>query len=130
MRRLPWWAILLAGCDPHPAPVARGSAAGDAQAGAPVFRRCAACHTISRSGTDTDGPNLYGVVDAPVAARRPRYGYTAALQDAGGTWDRRRLDTWLTNPRRMVPGTSMNFAGLSDPKERADVIAYLAAHAP
>lgn len=131
IRRLPWWALLLAGCDPHSAtPVAAGTAGGDASAGAVVFRRCAACHTISRDGSDTDGPNLYGVVGAPVAERRPRFAYTAALQGFGGRWDRKRLDAWLANPRRVVPGTAMAFAGLSDPKDRADVIAYLAANGP
>ncbi|TXC70111.1 cytochrome c family protein [Sphingomonas ginsenosidivorax] len=129
LRRLPWWALLLAGCDPH-SPAPRQTTGGDAAAGAIVFRRCAACHTITSSGSDTDGPNLYGVVGAPVAERRPRFAYTAALQAAGGVWDTKRLDTWLANPRRMVPGTAMNFVGLQDPKDRADVIAYLAANGP
>jgi cytochrome c len=129
MRRLPWLAVLLAGCGPQTAEPRR-TGGGDAQAGAVVFRRCAACHTISSSGPDTDGPNLYGVVGAPVAERRPRFAYTAALQGLGGSWDPKRLDAWLANPRRMVPGTAMNFAGLRDPKDRADVIAYLAANGP
>jgi len=129
MRHLPWLAVLLAGCGPQP-PEPRRTGGGDAQAGAVVFRRCAACHTISSSGPDTDGPNLYGVVGAPVAERRPRFAYTAALQGLGGSWDPKRLDAWLANPRRMVPGTAMNFVGLRNPKDRADVIAYLAANGP
>jgi cytochrome c len=40
------------------------------------------------------------------------------------------MDQWLANPRRMVPGTTMAFAGLADPKDRADVIAYLATQRP
>ena len=124
-----WSTVLLAGCDPHPS-APRQTAGGDASAGAAVFRRCAACHTISSSGSDTDGPNLYGVVGAPVAERRPRFAYTAALQRFGGVWDRKRLDAWLANPRRLVPGTAMTFAGLPNPKDRADVIAYLAANGP
>ncbi len=120
-------AIGLAGCGSSPA----GSSEEDAVAlGAVVFRRCAACHTIGSGGSDTDGPNLYGVVGAPVAARRVRYGYTANPKALGGVWTEQRLDTWLTNPRRMVPGTSMAFAGLSDPKDRANVIAFLAAQDP
>ncbi len=127
MRWLPWLAILLAGCDSHPTQ-SRQAGGGDVQAGAVVFRRCAACHTISSSGTDTDGPNLFGVVGAPIAARRPRFAYTAALQGLSGNWDRKRLDAWLADPRQLVPGTTMRFTGLRSPKDRADVIAYLAAN--
>ena len=61
----------------------------------------------------------------PIAQNSPRFGYTAALRQVGGTWTRDRLDAWLTNPKALVPGTSMGFAGLSDPLDRADVIAYL-----
>lgn len=116
-------AATLAGCSPAVEGATRQIAAGKQ-----VFRRCAACHTVSLDGPDTDGPNLYGVVGAAVAQRRPRFAYTAALQAFGGTWDRERLDAWLANPRRLVPGTAMTFAGLPDPKDRADVIAYLAAN--
>ncbi len=120
-------AVGLAGCGSSPA----GSSEEDPVAlGAVVFRRCAACHTIGSGGSDTDGPNLYGVVGAPVAARRVRYGYTANLKALGGVWTEQRLGIWLTNPRRLVPGTSMAFAGLPDPGDRANVIAFLAAQGP
>ncbi|MGB3742925.1 MAG: cytochrome c family protein, partial [Xanthobacteraceae bacterium] len=32
---------------------------------------------------------------------------------------------WLIKPTAYVPGTAMTFAGLSNDKQRADVIAYL-----
>jgi cytochrome c len=120
-------SVLLAGCgSPAPQP------AGDkrVEAGAAIFRRCTACHTIGRDASDTDGPNLYGVVGAPVAERRPRYGYTAGLKSLGGVWTAERLDTWLTNPRRMVPGTTMAFGGLSNADDRANVIAFLSTQGP
>jgi cytochrome c len=69
-------------------------------------------------------------VGGPIGERRPRFSYTAGLKALGGTWDAERMDRWLTNPRRMVPGTTMAFAGLPDPKDRADVIAYLATQGP
>ncbi|WP_245501250.1 c-type cytochrome [Lichenibacterium minor] len=102
----------------------------DAGRGATVFRACSACHTIGRGGADVDGPNLYGVVGARVAERRPRYGYTQALRDSGGTWTEARLDAWLTDPAAFAPGTAMHFPGLPDAGERADVIAYLGAQGP
>jgi cytochrome c len=105
-------------------------AKADPARGAEVFRICSACHSIGRGGPDVDGPNLYGVVGAPIAERRPRYGYTQALRDIGGIWTEQRLDVWLTNPVAFAPGTAMHFAGLDDAKDRADVIAYLATQGP
>lgn len=123
-------AALLPGAAP---PVAVASAAGgaaDPGHGASVFGACSACHTVGRGGADVDGPNLYGVVGSRVAGRRPRYGYTQALRDAGGTWTEDRLNAWLTDPAAFAPGTAMHFPGLPDPRDRADVIAFLATQAP
>ena len=94
-------------------------------AGATVFHQCAACHTINQGSPDLAGPNLHDIVGQPVGQHRPRFGYTVALQSVGGRWTRARLDRWLTSPQRFAPGTSMHFAGLADPLDRADVIAYL-----
>ncbi|MEG8013870.1 c-type cytochrome [Sphingomonas sp. 22R3R2A-7] len=80
--------------------------------------------------TDTDGPNLYGVMGGPIGERRARFSYTAGLKALGGRWDDARMDRWLTNPRALVPGTTMNFGGLRDPADRADVIAYLKTQGP
>jgi cytochrome c len=35
------------------------------------------------------------------------------------------MSDWLANPKKFAPGTKMTFAGLSNPEERANVIAYL-----
>ena len=110
---------------PPGAPIVSRLALADPANGAHLFRRCAACHTIGADGTDTDGPNLHGVLNGPVARRRPRFAYTAALAGVGGSWTPDRMDRWLTSPRAFAPGTSMAFPGLPDPQDRADVIAYL-----
>ena len=115
---------------PRPPSAAAGPRIADAGRGSTVFRTCAACHSVGRGGPDVDGPNLYGVVGAPVAGRRPRYGYTQALRDVGGVWTERRLDAWLTDPASFAPGTAMHFAGLEDTGDRADVIAFLASQGP
>ncbi|WP_237477666.1 c-type cytochrome [Lichenibacterium dinghuense] len=123
-------AALLPGAPPHPAGASAAGGAADPGRGASVFGACSACHTVGRGGADVDGPNLYGVVGSRVAGRRPRYGYTQALRDAGGTWTEDRLSAWLTDPAAFAPGTAMHFAGLPDARDRADVIAFLATQAP
>lgn len=112
------------------AAVRTSAGAADPARGASLFQTCSACHTIGRGGADVDGPNLYGVVGARIAGRRPRYGYTQALRDVGGVWTAPRLDAWLTSPAAFAPGTAMRFPGLPDARDRADVIAYLAAQGP
>jgi len=119
-------ATRLAAAGPHPDRAALARVASVA-AGGRLFARCAACHTIRRDAPDHDGPNLFGVMGAPVAQSRPRFAYTAALQRVGGRWTPERMDAWLTAPQRFAPGTSMRFPGLSDPLDRADVIAYVQA---
>lgn len=96
-------------------------------AGGRLFRQCAACHSIRSGESDRDGPNLFAVMEKPVAWNRPRFSYTDALRAAGGRWTAERMDAWLTSPNRFAPGTSMSFPGLRDPLDRADVIAYLQA---
>ncbi len=129
--------LLLAGCSgddgaerrtrlgPNPT-FARLMQVADADAGRRRFGQCAACHSIAAGGADRNGPNLHGVFGAAIAQNRPRFGYTDALQAQRGVWDARRLDAWLADPRRTVPGTSMAFAGVRDPLARADLISYLA----
>ena len=93
-------------------------------AGGRLFRQCMACHTIGRGAPNGAGPNLYAVFGRPIAAD-PTYGYTHALKSLGGIWDPMRLDAWLAAPSKVAPGTKMAYAGLDDPLDRADMIAYL-----
>lgn len=130
-------ALLLTACSSRDDKEARRRAAGpspspaallrvaSASAGQKVFGQCYACHAIDASAADRSGPNLFGVMGAEVAQRRPRFPYTSALQAFGGRWTPERMDAWLTNPKRLVPGTAMGFPGLADPLDRADLIAYL-----
>jgi len=124
--RWPLLALALAGCGSN----SDTGTISQIASGERVFRRCTACHTIGQYAGDTDGPNLYAVMGNPIGERRPRFSYTAGLKALGGNWDAKRMDAWLTNPRKMVPGTTMAFAGLPDPKDRADVIAYLSTQGP
>ncbi len=92
--------------------------------GAQVVKQCQACHNFEEGQGPKVGPDLYGVVGRPVASV-PGFNYSAALKKLGGTWTFDALNKWLTKPSADAPGTAMTFAGLSNPKQRADVIAYL-----
>jgi cytochrome c len=48
------------------------------------------------------------------------------MKSANITWDAKALDAYLADPQKAVPGNQMPFSGITDPKQRADVIAYLA----
>jgi cytochrome c len=101
------------------------NAAGDAKAGAKVYKRCAVCHTNDKGGGDGLGPNLFGIMGRK-AATRPGFAYSAPLQKAGVVWDEANLTKWAAGPARMVPGTKMAFPGITSKKQQADVVAYLA----
>ena len=53
------------------------------------------------------------------------FAFSDALAGVGGNWDWTSLGHWLASPKAMAPGTKMTFAGLSNPEERANVIAFL-----
>ena len=95
-------------------------------AGRRLFGQCAACHTIGRGAGHRAGPNLHAILGRPIAGD-PRYGYTAALEARGGRWTVEAMDAWLQSPARFAPGTKMNYPGMADPLDRADMIAYLRA---
>lgn len=99
-------------------------ASASAERGATVAKQCGVCHNFEEGQGPKIGPDLYGIVDRPIASVKG-FNYTPALKAKGGKWTFAALNKWLTNPRADVPGTAMTFAGLSNEKQRADVIAYL-----
>lgn len=118
-----------------PAPAASGDealtliATADVQAGQSVAKKCAACHTFNEGGANRVGPNLFGVIGADIAAHEG-YRYSNALSSKEGTWTYEAMSEFLTKPSAAVPGTKMTFAGVPDPKERANLIAYLRSISP
>lgn len=99
-------------------------AGGDAAAGKKVFNKCAICHSPA-PGKNSIGPTLFGIVGRH-SASGAGYSYSDAMKAANKTWDAATLDVYLTDPKAMVPGTKMTFAGLPKPEDRANLIAYLA----
>ncbi len=114
--------------DPQPGAAAPAKAiaeASQATAAEPpaAFLQCKVCHT-TQPGQHLVGPSLAGVYGKP-AAGAAGYPYSAALKQAGLSWDDPTLDRFLTAPMKTVPGTRMTYAGLADPAARREVIAYL-----
>jgi cytochrome c len=93
-------------------------------AGEKAFAKCQSCHTINAGGANGIGPNLHGTMGKAVASHAG-FAYSAELKAVGGTWDWDKMDTWLKNPKGMVAGTKMSFAGLGKVEDRAAIAAYL-----
>lgn len=93
--------------------------------GAKIAKKCAACHDFTKGGPNKVGPNLWGVVNRPIAEHEG-FSYSAALSEKKGqNWDFDHLNHFLTSPKAYAAGTKMTFAGISKDAERADVIDYL-----
>ncbi len=90
----------------------------------PAFQQCAICHPTDASGRAGVGPNLRGVAGRPIASE-PSYRYSDALRSRQGNWTEEEFDAFLADPAAWAPGTSMPFAGLKNPADRAAVIRFL-----
>ena len=105
-------------------PIAFYLASADPAAGEQVFKKCTACHNADQGGANALGPGLYGVMGNPVAAH-PGFAFSDALKGKGGNWDWDTMSAWLASPKKFAPGTKMTFAGLSNPQDRANIMAFL-----
>ncbi|MBB5687752.1 c-type cytochrome [Sphingobium boeckii] len=90
----------------------------------PAFGQCATCHAIKAGGAKKLGPELSNLAGKPAAAK-PGFVYSKALKAAKIVWTDAKLDAYLAQPSKTVPGTSMVYGGMRDPKARAAIIAYL-----
>jgi cytochrome c len=96
-------------------------AAGDAARGESVYTaKCGACHSPDANRVGPMHRGVYGRTAGSV----PGFSYSAAVKDSSVVWEEDTLDQWLTDPQALIPGQRMNFR-LSQPQDRADVIAYL-----
>jgi cytochrome c len=92
-------------------------------AGARRAALCKSCHTFEKGGANSTGPNLWGVVNRPVASHEG-FKYSAALKDFGGEWTYERLDHFIENSQGYIPGTAM-VQRFAKPEQRAEILAYL-----
>jgi cytochrome c len=99
-------------------------ALGDIAAGEKIFKKCAACHSITKGGKNNIGPALWNVVGRKTAAVTD-YKYSKALASFDKEWTFEELNGYLIKPAKWIKGTKMAFAGLRKEKDRASVIKYL-----
>jgi len=98
-----------------------------AENGMKVAAKCKACHTFEQGGANRTGPNLWGIVGAPVT-HKDDFSYSSAMvaeKAKIGHWDKEHLNAYLENPKEYVPGTKMQFNGIKKPADRADLVAWL-----
>jgi len=103
--------------------VAYASLKSDAAKGEKVFIQCKTCHTVE-AGQNRVGPSLHGLIGR-ASGQVPGYNYSPANKSMGIVWSEEQLYTYLEAPQKTVPGTKMAYAGLKQPQDRADVIAFL-----
>ncbi|WP_170432788.1 c-type cytochrome [Ruegeria arenilitoris] len=107
--------------------VATAEDLGDAEAGKVVFEECSSCHQVGKGAENKIGPHLNGVFGRK-AAGLEGFNYSKSLTRAGNSgleWHADTLSDYVENPRAFASGTRMNFAGLKNPEDRANVVAYL-----
>jgi cytochrome c len=100
---------------------------GDPARGERVFQYCYSCHSVQPGETGLQGPNLHGIVGRRIAAEAD-FAYSPAMRAFAGReelWSEALLDRFLAAPSDLVPKTSMEFRGVDDETERADLLAYL-----
>ena len=92
--------------------------------GAKIFKKCAACHSITEGGSNKIGPALWGVLGRP-AGSVPSYKYSKAMASHGKNWSFEEMNGFLIKPKDWIKGTKMSFTGLKKAEDRAAVILYM-----
>lgn len=108
-----------------PVDIAPLMAKADTAAGEALVKKCTSCHTFDKGGKNGVGPNQWGLVGNHFA-HMEGYSYSAAvlaLKDK--KWTPQELSDFLANPKKHLPGNKMSFAGIKNPQDRANLIAYL-----
>ena len=99
------------------------------KAGQVQSKKCASCHTFDKGGKNGVGPNQWGLVGSSWAHKDDYHALPQALglrkKGKKNLGRRRTLSDFLTNPMKDIPGTKMSFAGIKNPQDRANLIAWL-----
>ncbi len=105
-------------------PIADLIAAADPTRGAKLSKACAACHSFDKGGPNKIGPNLWNTYNNK-KGHIASFAYSDALLAKGGVWNVENLNSFLWKPKKYIPGTKMNYAGMRKPEDRAAIVKYL-----
>jgi cytochrome c len=97
---------------------------GNAARGQRVFGACTACHSLQPDQNMT-GPSLANLWNRKAGSLASFSRYSSAMKSANVEWNDKTLDEWIADPQHVIPGNQMTFAGIKEPKQRADLIAFL-----
>lgn len=101
---------------------------GDVDAGRSAFKQCATCHQIGDGAVHRVGPHLNAIFGRSAGSMQDYTRYSKGLLRAGAdglVWNLESLNAYLENPKALVSDTRMNFRGIKDEQERADLLAFL-----
>jgi cytochrome c len=88
---------------------------------------CTPCHNFDEDAApDIYGQtlNLYGVIGRK-AASTANFEYSDAMKATNRTWDAQSVASFITAPRKFVPGTRMELPGVPDADVRRAIIEFL-----
>jgi cytochrome c len=106
-------------------PIATLLQTADPAKGEAAAKPCIACHTFENGGQNKVGPNLWNIVNRPIASHTG-FAYSDALKaKSGQQWTFEDLNAFIHDPRSYAPGTKMTYAGMKRDNTRADLLAYL-----
>ena len=105
------------------------ASAQDVAKGEISFHKCLPCHAIGDDAQNKIGPELNGL-DGRAAGSAPGFDYSDANKKSGITWNEAKFKEYIKDPKALVPGTKMIFAGIKSDQEIADLWAYVSQFKP
>ena len=116
-------AAIAIGCAPALLALTAGVSKTAPDRGKLAYQKCYSCHSLT-ADQKLEGPPLGGIVGRRVASQAG-FAYSPAIEAHGGAWTYEQLDRYLASPARTIPGNKMSFAGIRNPKSRANLLAWL-----
>ena len=99
-------------------------ASASLEMGEKIFKKCGSCHNYKKGSKSKIGPNLWDLINRPKASVSG-FAYSKSLSEYGGKWTFEELNEFLYKPKEYISGTKMNFAGLKNVEDRANLILWL-----